>query len=163
MALAPCRTDLVVSVELATELERFTHFADSLLGHLSDDLSDLGCTCSDLEFVVNPRHVAEVTGRAIVLVPAVVKPMFFHEDSFDFDDPLLADDCASGLEQEVQRRVRRADVNLATIQTTQPTALPLDVETAGRLVPLLLGDELVGNRTLQPPPTKEPTSSSPAP
>ena len=96
VTFAPRWPDLSFCIEDTAEVERLAYVANSLLcsGH-ADFPNGLG-TSSDLEFVVDPRHEAEVA------VPSVDKAVVFHEESFGFHYPRLADERTGRLEQRVE-------------------------------------------------------------
>lgn len=96
---------MTLSVELATDAELFTNITNRLLTRSMNNFSDLRGTCSDLEFIVNPSHEAEVTRLAVLIVPAVMQTLL-HKEPFSLHYPRLADDRTGTLQQEVQGTVR---------------------------------------------------------
>lgn len=96
VTFAPSRPDLPFCIEDTAELEGLAYVANGLLcsGH-ADFPNRLGASCN-LEFVVDPRHEAEVA------VPSVDKAVVFHEEPFGFHYPRLADERTGRLEQRVE-------------------------------------------------------------
>ena len=107
----------------------------SFLRGVNNNLSDVLCTAGHLNLIVNPSHVRKVT------IPAMLQA-FLNEHLFGLDNPQLTNQSTSRLQQRVERCVWRPDVNLATVQTLNPTAFPLDflltANPSGRLNERLL-------------------------
>ena len=101
----PRLANLGVSVKDTGEVKGLTYVTDCLLRDLSHLLSDLRGTASDLEFVVDPSHVSEVTNVPIFVIPTVNQTSLKGQ-SFSLHDPRLADDRTGRLKQEVESTVR---------------------------------------------------------